>query len=117
MKPESTKVKKPAPTKVKGIPFEFSDCTLVIPPLSLGAAERLQNRLTELREGTLDPESIGTVVDTVHAALLRNYPDMTREEVADLIDLENMQEVMTCAMDVAGMKRKAFEAGQGGDHD
>jgi len=108
---------KTKPTKVKGIPFEFSDCTLIIPPISLGAMEQLQDRFVGTKEDPTDPKYIGTVVDTVHAALKRNYPDMTREEVADLIDLENMQEVVACAMDVAGLKRKAFEAGQGGDHD
>jgi hypothetical protein len=105
--------------KVKGIPYTFSDRVLVIPPLSLGAMEQLQERLSVMKEDLADPEYIGTVIETVHAALKRNYPDMTREEVADMIDLANMQEVMTCAMDVAGLKRKALEAGQGdepGEH-
>ncbi|MFH1816650.1 MAG: hypothetical protein ABIK08_04090 [Pseudomonadota bacterium] len=114
MKPESTKVKKPGPIKVKGIPFPFSDCTLVIPPLSLGAMEQLQERLTGMSDDMFDPENISTVIDTLHAALGRNYPDMTRDEVANLVDLENMQEAMTCAMDVAGLKRKALEAEKGG---
>ena len=96
--------------KIKGIPVPFGDQTLVIPPLSLGALEQLQDRLANMREDMSDPEYIGTVIDTVHAALGRNYPDMTREEVADLIDLENMQDVMGCAMDVSGLKRKAMEA-------
>lgn len=113
MKPESTKVKKPGPIKVKGIPFEFSGCTLVIPSLSLGAMEQLQERLAGMSDDMFDPENISTVIDTLHAALGRNYPDMTREEVANLVDLENMQEAMTCAMDVSGLKRKALEAAKG----
>lgn len=101
--------------KVKGIPFDFGTETLIVPPLSLGALEQLQDRLTDMREDIADPEYIGTVIDALHAALQRNYPDITREQVADLVDLSNMQEVMACAMDVAGLKRKALEAGQGGD--
>ena len=99
--------------KVKGVPFQFGGVTLVIPPLSLGSVEQLQDRLSAMDEDLSSPEYVGTVIDTVHAALSRNYPDMTRAEVADLIDLENMQEVMLCAMDVAGLKRKALEAEQG----
>ncbi len=114
MKPESTKVKKPDPTKVKGIPYDFGGLVLVIPPLSLGAMEQLQERLTGMSDDMFDPGNISTVIDTLHAALGRNYPDMTREEVANLVDLENMQEAMTCAMDISGIKRKALEAGQGG---
>lgn len=105
---------KPESTKVKGIPYDFGGRVLVIPPLSLGAMERLQDRLAGMSDDMFDPENIGTVIDTVHAALGRNYPDMTREEVADMIDLENMQEAMTCAMDISGLKRKALEAAKGG---
>jgi hypothetical protein len=76
--------------------------------------EQLQDRLAGMSDDMFDPGNIGTVIDTLHAALGRNYPDMTREEVADMIDLENMQEVMTCAMDIAGLKRKALEASTGG---
>lgn len=101
-------------TKHQGIPFNFGGRVLVIPPLSLGAAENLQGRLSALDEGAISAEYISTVIDSVHAALGRNYPDMMREEVAQLIDLENMQEVMACAMDVAGLKRKALEASKGG---
>lgn len=108
---------KPQPIKVKGIPFPFGDLTLVIPPLSLGAMEQLQDRLAGMDEDLTSPEYVGTVIDTLHAALKRNYPDMTRADVADMIDLENMQEAMSCAMDVGGLKRKALEAAKGGDDD
>lgn len=103
-----------AVVKVKGIPYDFGGRVLVIPPLSLGAMEQLQGRLADLDERNISPEYIGTVIDAVHAALQRNYPEMKREDVADLIDLENMQEVMACTMDVAGLKRKAMEAAQAG---
>lgn len=105
---------KPESTKHQGIPFDFGGRSLVIPPLSLGAAEKLQGRLSALDDGTISSEYIGTVIDSVHAALQRNYPAMTRDEVAEMIDLENMQEAMTCAMDVGGLKRKAIEAAKGG---
>jgi hypothetical protein len=54
---------------------------------------------------------VATVIDTAHAALRRNYPDTTREDVADMLGLENMVEVMECVMDVSGLKRKAVELG------
>lgn len=103
-----------AVVKVKGIPYDFGGRVLVIPPLSLGAMEQLQGRLADLDESSISPEYIGTVIDAVHAALQRNYPEMKREDVAGMIDLENMQEVMACTMDVAGLKRKAIEAAQAG---
>lgn len=105
---------KPESTKHQGIPFNFDGRTLIIPPLSLGAMEQLQGRLETMGEHITKPEYIATVVDSVHAALQRNYPDMTREEVAGLLDLQNMQEVMACVFDVGGVKRKALETSTGG---
>lgn len=105
----------PEPTKYQGIPYDFGGGrVLVIPPLSLGTYEQLQSRLADLDDRSISPEYIGTVVDSVHAALQRNYPDMTREEVAGLIDLQNMQDVMACVLDVGGVKRKGLEAAKGG---
>jgi hypothetical protein len=95
--------------KVKGVEFDFGDQLLVIPPLSLSALEQLQEKLSAF-DGTLSSASTGTVVDCVHAALLRNYPDMQRESVSNLLDVGNMMDVMACVMDVSGLKRKAQEA-------
>ena len=50
-----------------------------------------------------------TIVDATHAALKRNYPDLTRADVAELVDLGNMVEVIQSVMDVAGVKRAELE--------
>lgn len=93
--------------KIKGVNVEFSDGkTLVVPPLTLGAVELLQDRLATFKGG-LDKDSIALAVDATLMALQRNYPDMTRERVADLVDLSNMSDVMEAVMDVSGLKRKA----------
>ena len=54
------------------------------------------------------------VVDCLHGALVRNYPDMTRADVADLVDLGNMEEVMTAVMKRSGLvsAQEANEAGK-----
>ena len=92
--------------KVAGISFPFPDGPLVVPPLTLGALEQLQDRLASFKGG-VDKESVATVIDAAHAALRRNYPDITREFVADQIDVGNFIDVFTCVMDVTGAKRKA----------
>lgn len=94
--------------KIAGVNFDFGAETLIIPPLALGDLELLQERLAALQLGSLDPQSVSTVIDATLAALLRNYPDMTRARVAALIDLANMAQVIQCVMDVAGMYRKAL---------
>jgi len=96
--------------KIKGIEFDFPDGTLILPPLSLGDLELLQERLATLDLSKPDKTNVGTAIDAAHAALTRNYPEMTRAQVAKLIGLENMIDVLEAVMDVSGLKRKQIEA-------
>ena len=101
---------------VKGVKFEFANGEeLVIPPLSLGALEIVQEDLSAF-DGTMSSKSVGAVVLAVHLALQRNYPDMTAEKVkSELLDLSNMSEVMQAVMDIGGLLRKAQEAKKTGE--
>lgn len=98
-----------AAVKVKGVSIEFADGPLVVPPLSLASIEELQPRLA-LFNG--DIGSVGIVIDSLHHALKRNYPTITREEVGELVDMGNMQEVMDAVMNVAGLRAKAGASGE-----
>lgn len=100
--------------KVKGIPKNLGGTDFVIPPLALGPLEQLQDRIAAF-DGTLNKESIAVVIDAAHAALKRNYPDITREDVAELVDVENMIEVFEAVMDVSGLRRKQIEADAAGE--
>lgn len=96
-----------------GIEYDFGGgVTLLVPPLSLGALETLQGGLAALKSAAsaTDPAAVRTVVDAAHAALRRNYPDITREDVGELIDLSNMLDVIAMVMDVSGVRRKEVEA-------
>lgn len=97
--------------RVPGIRLALAGVELIVPPLSLGALEDMQDRLTAFAGGA-DPASVATAIDALHRALQRNYPDATRADVRDLIGLENMEEVMLAVMDVSGLRRKELEAGE-----
>jgi hypothetical protein len=93
---------------IPGVAFDFGGGRVfTLAPLSLGTVERLQQPLMALGElEALNPVSIKTIIDAAHASLRRNYPATTREEVAELIDVGNMFEVITSVLDVSGIKRK-----------
>jgi hypothetical protein len=94
-----------------GLDFDFGGgrCYL-LPPLALGDLQLLQERLAKLSDdGALHPASVGTVLAATHAALRRNYPDLTLEAVGQLVDVGNLFEVIDAVMDVSGVKRKAAE--------
>ena len=103
---------------IPGTDFDFGGGRVyTIPPLSLGALEGLQKRLGNLSTGNPgDASNISTVLDATHAALKRNYPDITRDEVADLIDLGNMSEVITAVMNIAGLQRRVSAPGEPTPH-
>lgn len=89
-------------TKHKGVEFNFGEKTLVIPPLNLRALEQMQDKIGSFT-GAISIEQVGVVADLALAALNRNYPDLTRDDVAELIDLGNMKEVMEAVMGVSGL--------------
>ncbi|MGY8811490.1 MAG: hypothetical protein ACKVK5_10690 [Pseudomonadales bacterium] len=97
---------------VPGIEVPFTGGqTLTIPPLSLGALEQLLDRINAVMGGaSMDVSSIGTVIDAAHAALKRNYPEMTRDQVGDLVDLANMREVLEAVMSASGLEAKPVDA-------
>lgn len=90
--------------------MELGGKVWTIPPLNLAALEGLEARLQSFTGG-LDAASISLVLDAAYLALRRNYPDLTRDEVAEFIDVANMEAVMEAVMDVSGLKRKSFEEG------
>jgi dihydroxyacetone kinase DhaKLM complex PTS-EIIA-like component DhaM len=96
---------------IRGVKMDLGGKTYIVPPLSLGAIEAMQERISNFAGGTR-LESVGTVIDALHSALLRNYPDISRDQVANMVDLGCMQEVMEAVMDVSGLKRKAQEQGE-----
>lgn len=99
--------------KHKGTPVEFAVGTLLVPPLSLAFIEQNAERLSTFGQaGELADSKL--VVDCLHGALVRNYPAITREDVADLVDLGNMEEVMAAVMQRSGLvsAQEAIDAGK-----
>lgn len=94
---------------IPGIEYDFGGGRVyTVPPLALGALQRLQKKLEALATASAtDPTSIATVIEAAHAALKRNYPDITEDQVGELVDLGNMHDVIACITDVAGIRRKA----------
>jgi hypothetical protein len=76
---------------IAGREIELGGTVYIVPPLSLGALERLEDRLK------MAPTP-GLIVDVVTASLTRNYPDITRERVAELVDTDNCAGIFAAIM-------------------
>lgn len=94
-----------------GIILKIGGIDHVVPTLSLGALEKYQAGLAGFLAGSGGAfEGAGVVIDATFAALKRNYPDITRETVAEGIDLGSMADFATAILDIGGQKRKRLEA-------
>lgn len=88
---------------IDGLPFVFA-------PLSLGAVEKLLPALQGFQ-----PNDVGTVIDVAHKSLKRNYPDITRDDVADMLYMDQLEDVMSAVMSVSGLKSKQAQEGESGE--
>lgn len=85
-----------------GVEFDFGGDVRVIPALSLGDVIRLGPKLSKIQSGGLDIADMApVVVEIVYAALKRNYPEITAEDVANLVDLRNTKPVIDALMGVS----------------
>ncbi|EOR08664.1 hypothetical protein F896_01190 [Acinetobacter genomosp. 15BJ] len=83
---------------------------LMFAPLSLGAIEKLLPALQGFQ-----PSDVGLVIDVAHKSLKRNYPDITRDDVADLIYMDQLEDVMGAVMSVSGLQSKEVKEDQQGE--
>lgn len=77
-----------------------------LPPLSLDVLEDLGPRIDAFMEATKTQQSpslgeMKLIVDVVHGALQRNYPQMPRMQVARSIDMGNMMSLFMAALNVS----------------
>lgn len=100
--------------QIPGIEYDFgAGRVYTLAALSFASMIRLQKGLAVLPTAeALNPESITTILETVYASLGRNYPNLSRDDVAELVDLANMFDVLGAVLDVSGIKRKAWVAEQ-----
>lgn len=98
----------PAAVIVRGVVVAMGGRGFIVPALPLGALEDLEGALDiigEFKGGRLPKEYRAALVEIAQAALARNYPGITPEEVAGLLDLDNFGQVVEAILGVSGMER------------
>lgn len=92
--------------KFEGTAVMMGGREFVAPPLSFGQIKRLKPVLEGLdaaqKNGGFNLDAIDGMVQVVHMALSRNYPDLTTEEVEEMLDTANVMKVFAAIMGVSG---------------
>jgi hypothetical protein len=82
-----------------------------IPPLGFAAIKDMQANLEILQgmkdAGAPNDDQMKVVAEVVHAAMRRNYPDMTSEQVLDMLDLGNFRKVFEAVLGMSGYRKAA----------
>lgn len=88
---------------IPGREIKIGDKVYVMPALTLGMLELYQDRIDAFQKGEVSSKSWTTVIDVVHGALKRNYPDMDRSIVTDNLELRDIGGLFEKLMDVSGV--------------
>jgi hypothetical protein len=98
---------------IEGTKVMLGETEYTIPPLTLKALRKLAPKLKDLAGlatdgsnilGAEQLEQLGLVSELVHAALLRNYPEMTLDQVEELLDTKNLNRVLGAVLAIAGFE-------------
>lgn len=96
---------------IKGTDIELGGTVYTVPPLNLASLERFQDRLATYNGG-IDKESVAFVVEVAHAAIKRNYPQMTIDELKENIDLGNIRDIFGAVMNISGLMARGDGSGE-----
>lgn len=92
--------------QIEGVTVAIAGREYVVPPLTFAQIKRLTpviNKLTGIDpEGPLSLEYLDDVLTIIHQAMSRNYPDLGREELEEILDLGNALKIMKAIMGVSG---------------
>lgn len=109
---------------VKQVPVEknrggqwitFGDEQYRVPPLAFRAIQDLAQEVASLKDivGTPSAEQMQAVEKIVHAAIARNYPSLSIDQVSDMLDIGNYQQVLSAVLSIGGFTKAAAPGGAG----
>ena len=97
------------PPKFPGVEVEIGDTTFVVPPLTLGQLKRMAPILEKLgkNDNAAPPlEQLDDITHLIGEALRRNYPELTDEELLEMLEIKTVSDITEKVMNVSGLLPK-----------
>lgn len=100
---------------IKGTQIKLGDTEYMVPTLNFDALQEREADIAVMLAiaGIPKKPEVQAFVRVVHAALARNYPDLTVEQVAKVVDLSNFTALLKAVVSVNALD-KAPPAGEAG---
>jgi hypothetical protein len=83
---------------VEGKQINMGGMTLIMPALNLKKLKEQADVILAMDQAKTAVEQLSIASGVVHSALQRNYPEITLEEVEELLDMTNMQAVISAVL-------------------
>ena len=80
---------KPVPGSIPGTLLNLGGVEFVMPPLNLDQVNQFQEAIKSLGQKASPAENMEDALPIIQAALSRNYPDLTLDDLRGLIDMGN----------------------------
>lgn len=99
---------------IDGTEVKMGGKLFIIPALNFKRLKKLKPELSMLTtvdlSGAMSDTQIEASITIIHTAVTRNYPDVTRDDIEELVDLKNMAHVMAAIMGQSGLVQIPGEA-------
>jgi hypothetical protein len=80
--------------RFEGVPVALGGGTYIVPPLSTGAMRRMADDIDKLGSSDSAVAEQERATRVIHAALVRNYPELAIETLEELIDAHNVKDLL-----------------------
>lgn len=102
----------------QGITVLIGEREFVVPSLSVNQARTLWPEILDLNQGlTVQqfPAKLEQVLRIIHAAVSRNYPDLTLEMLGDMVSSNNTGDILMAVAQASGFTTSTRRAASDGD--
>lgn len=98
-----------------GVVVRMGGRDYVVPPLTLAQLRKHEEDLRKVRDITpFSPlAEVEPAIRVIHAAMTRNYPDLTQEALEEVLDLGNVMPAFLAVCAMSGLERAKEGAAEG----
>lgn len=90
---------------IDGVALSLRNRDFTVPAMTFGQIKRLKAEFETLKTAGQDftPESHEAIITIVHTAMMPNHPELTRDELEDLLDPTNIATAFNAIMGASGL--------------
>jgi hypothetical protein len=101
--------------KYEGLKVRIGEDEFIIPPLNFFRLKKVLPLVDKLKEVSgnqiLKAEEMEDFITIIHLALSRNYPEVTVQQVEEMVDLGNLRQILAAVLGISGFVQGEKPAG------